>query len=108
MSNSTHPQWGRALDDYIGSFDLAAAKKRTTITPLMEAEAAELISKVFRLSGPAQWPDPLEAKAVTIQVLDSILVLALCPRTFHYFANPPLISGCVKLIGTVQVENRIS
>ncbi|KAF8749050.1 Lactonase, 7-bladed beta-propeller [Rhizoctonia solani] len=106
--SSVHPRWGRPLDDYVGSYDLAAAKKRIDITSTMKAEAEESISQVVRLAGPSQYPDPEGTKVVTLQVLESILNLSMCPQTYHYFADPPLISGCLKLMGTVEADDRMS
>ncbi|KAF8716662.1 Lactonase, 7-bladed beta-propeller, partial [Rhizoctonia solani] len=60
--SSVHPRWGRPLDDYVGSYDLAAAKKRIDITSTLKAEAEESISKVVRLAGSSQYPDPEGAK----------------------------------------------
>ncbi|CAE6422308.1 unnamed protein product [Rhizoctonia solani] len=108
MFDATHSRWGRPFDLYTSSYNLTAAKTRKPITPPAEAEAVKSISKVVQLGGAAQQPDQDKAEAVTIQVLESILEMSLCPRTFHHLAVPPLISGCVKLMNTMQVDGRTS
>ncbi|KEP51251.1 putative transmembrane protein [Rhizoctonia solani 123E] len=108
MPNQAHPRWGRPLDKYLACYGSSAARKRVTVTPSMESEALESISYVVELAGSAHAVGLAEANKVTIQTLQSILNLAQSPRTFHHFALPSLIRGCVKLMSTVQVRNKSS
>ncbi|CAE6443280.1 unnamed protein product [Rhizoctonia solani] len=107
MSGHIHPRWGRPIDEYVHSYDLPAARKRIYVTPSMEALGIRSISRVTRLGG-AHQPEHSDVETVTIHILELILNLALCPRTIHRFADPPLISGCVKLMSTIRVDQKIS
>ncbi|CAE6449845.1 unnamed protein product [Rhizoctonia solani] len=100
-----HPVWGRPIDDYVASYDLAAAQKRKAVTRKGEAEAVDAIRSVSRL---ARQTRATPSENVTIQTLETILQLTLSPRTFHHFAHPPLVSGCIALLSEVKPEGRPS
>ncbi|KEP44971.1 hypothetical protein V565_338080 [Rhizoctonia solani 123E] len=102
-----HPIWGRPLAEYTLSYDLSASYKRKAITRKVEAEAVDAIKRISNLTGAVDYATQ-DGEKVNIQTLELILQLTLSPRTFHHFAHPPLVSGCIKLLSTVKAEGRSS
>ncbi|KAH7320343.1 hypothetical protein B0J17DRAFT_724026 [Rhizoctonia solani] len=102
-----HPIWGRPIDEYTASYDLAAVQNRKAVTRKMEAEGAQAIQRISRMAKQVNYTT-LHAEEVKMQTLESFLQLTLSPRTFHHFAHAPLVSGCVRFMSSVKPEGHRS
>lgn len=102
-------QWGRPLNLYAISYDVAAAKKRETLDSRTATEARDAINRICQLGAQVhQVNHNGETDEITLAMLEAVLKLALSPQTFRNFASPPLISGCIKLMALVKVSGKIS
>ncbi|KAH7309391.1 hypothetical protein B0J17DRAFT_634384 [Rhizoctonia solani] len=102
-----HPIWGRPIDEYTASYDLAAVQNRKAVTRKMEAEGAQAIQRISRMAEQVNYTT-LHEEEVKMQTLESFLQLTLSPRTFHHFAHAPLVSGCVRFMSSVKPEGHRS
>jgi hypothetical protein len=108
-----HPLWGRPLDQYVSSYGLDAAKERAGWNSELEInqryKAREVILKICQLAGEGKVVDYNNREdLVTLPMLKSILKLSQSPNTFDEFELPPLVSGCIKLMASVQSSGESS
>jgi hypothetical protein len=106
-----HPRWGRQLDQYASSYGVDAAEHILTLDLGLPMDALESVRKISALatgsnSGHINSIDSTEQ--ITLPILRSVLTLARSPHTFHCFAHPSLISGCITLMATVKLSGKHS
>ncbi|CAE6445968.1 unnamed protein product [Rhizoctonia solani] len=92
----SHPRWGRA----IGTFATPAHRNRLTLSVDLELTGLQAMEQISRLAADGHLPAQIETE-IGICTLESALLLALDPMTIRHLANPPVISGCVRLMKTV-------
>ncbi|KEP47723.1 hypothetical protein V565_146200 [Rhizoctonia solani 123E] len=92
----SHPRWGRA----IGTFTTPAHRNRLTLSVDLELTGLQAMEQISRLAADGHLPAQIEIE-IGICTLESALLLALDPMTIRHLANPPVISGCVRLMKTV-------
>ncbi|KAL5639431.1 hypothetical protein ACGC1H_006814 [Rhizoctonia solani] len=102
-----HPRWGHPLAQYIFSHNEDASRGhfyRREVEPI----ALEAIQQVCRLAGDGSTISQQDVKQVSLNPLKTILVLSQSPLYLRHFESPPLISGCIKLMASVQVAGKSS
>ncbi|CAE6480817.1 unnamed protein product [Rhizoctonia solani] len=107
MSWRRHPQWGRPLAEYISSFTEDASKGRFYQSEF-EPIALEAIEQVCQLAGDGSNISMRDVEQISVATLDTILVLSRSPLYLRHFESPSLISGCIKLMASVQVNGNPS
>jgi hypothetical protein len=109
MAPQVHPFWGRPLDQYTYSYGMDAAKQRATLTVAMEIKAQAAVQKICKFADEGHLINQNDqVNEVTFSTLESVLQLALDPETFHHFARPSLIEGCIGLMATIKPLGKTS
>ncbi|KAH7325307.1 hypothetical protein B0J17DRAFT_772435 [Rhizoctonia solani] len=113
MDSQVDPRWGRPLEDYVPSYDIAAAQKRGLVTQEMEEEAQKVKDRIYgeALSVRGQVSNPgnlVGLKDITFQMLEAVLELTISPRHLHFFADPIFLGGCIRLLTQVKPEGKLS
>ncbi|CAE7227416.1 unnamed protein product [Rhizoctonia solani] len=95
---SSHPRWGRA----IASLSPPTHRKRLTLSVDSELTGLQAMEKISRLAADGHLATRMDAETeIDISTLESSLLLAQDPMTIRHLANPPVISGCVRLMRTM-------
>ncbi|CAE6507579.1 unnamed protein product [Rhizoctonia solani] len=112
---SAHPCWGRPLALYYSSaYDsgntLLDQKMNHSVTSAvaLRTKARTGIQKICDLGERRGALPPGYTKFVSLSMLESISKLVLLPKALADFAHPTLVSGCIKLMSTIQELGRIS
>lgn len=101
------PLWGRRLPDYAVSYDTVGAVRVPELDVQeqisLRIDALASVHDICALVGYKNGSE-LEAVAdlIPLSTLESVLKLAYSPHTFINFANPALISACIRLMSTVK------
>lgn len=101
--------WGRQVPEYAISYDAVALLRTPDLNfeeqISLRIDAVTSICDICRLVGNKQGSE-LETAASQIDsfTLQSVLNLAYSPHTFRHFANPSLISACIRLMSTVKLS----
>ncbi|CAE6498912.1 unnamed protein product [Rhizoctonia solani] len=102
-----HPRWGQPLAQYTFSHSEDASRGqlyRREFEPI----ALEAIQQVCRLAGDGSTVSKQDIEQVPLTTLNTILVLSQSPLYLRHFESPSLISGCIKLMASVQVAGKPS
>ncbi|CAE6475568.1 unnamed protein product [Rhizoctonia solani] len=112
---NTHPYWGRPLayyhDSVYESGALFLEQKRVlgvSSIVALRTKARSGIRKICDLGERRGAVPPGYTKVITLSVLESISKLAFFPKVLMDFAHPALVTGCIKLMETVQKSGRIT
>lgn len=103
--------WGRPLEKYAYSYTIHSSQELSLHTGSemwLRITAEGSIDKISQLAGRESAADLRETSQITLKTLESVLMLTLSPDIFRDFACPSLISGCIKLMPTVQVSGTAS
>ncbi|CAE6417094.1 unnamed protein product [Rhizoctonia solani] len=110
-----HPSWGRPLAQYYSAvYDLGPSsldQRRTfdvAAVVALRLKARGGIQKICDLGERRGALPPGCPKLITLNMLEAISKLVLFPKALSDFARPTLVSGCIKLMKTVQESGRIS
>lgn len=94
-----HSLWGRPLEQYatIYGHDYAQREASRTLIPdhLSDIKGREAMARMC------------QGEAVTLDVLQSVLLLARSPSTFREFNNPYLINVCLRSVSQVKSTSNI-
>ncbi|CAE6538101.1 unnamed protein product [Rhizoctonia solani] len=102
-----HPRWGRPLAQYV-PLHTEDASRGQYYRREFEPIALEGIKQVCRLAGDGSTISKRDVDQVALTTLDAILVLSQSPLYLHHLESTSLISGCIKLMATVQVAGKPS
>ncbi|CAE6450613.1 unnamed protein product [Rhizoctonia solani] len=98
MITSSHPRWGRG----IGTFTSPTHRNRLTLSVDLELTGLQAMGQISRLATDGHLPASINTETeIGICTLESALLLSSDPMTIRHLANPPVISGCVRLMKTV-------
>ncbi|CUA71791.1 hypothetical protein RSOLAG22IIIB_09842 [Rhizoctonia solani] len=98
MFTPLHPRWGRL----IGALDATPDTIRLVVSADDERRGREALENICHQ---ATMPIRVDrGQGVDISTLDSSLRLAQDPKTIRHLARPPVISGCVKLLGAAVAQ----
>jgi hypothetical protein len=108
-----HPLWGRPFTQYVSSYRLNDTRARVGGTLDFEVEqyynTREAVYKICKLAGEGKVVDYSNKEdQVTLPMLKSIMRLSLLPNTLPHLGLPALISGCIKLMASVQCSGKSS
>ncbi|KAG8713256.1 hypothetical protein FRC08_013499 [Ceratobasidium sp. 394] len=90
MSESLHTRWGRIIGSYVVSSDM----DRLDLSVDSELAGLQAMQEISQLAAEA----PREKSYV--YAIESALLLARDPATIRHLTNPPVISGCIRLMKT--------
>ncbi|KAH7325439.1 hypothetical protein B0J17DRAFT_225320 [Rhizoctonia solani] len=112
---TAHPCWGRPSAEYYSSVydsgpNFLDQKKNLGVgnTVALRTKARNGIQKICDLGERRDPLPPGHTKLIPLNILESISKLILFPKSLVNFSHPTLVSGCIKLMATVQESGRIS
>ena len=105
--------WGRPFGQYTSSYGITATQRRATVTRNMEIDAQIAKSQIYsqvlgERSLVEHFGEFYHATEVTLPMLETVLKLALSPCHLHFFADPLLIGGCIRLMTRANPEGKQS
>ncbi|KAL5637383.1 hypothetical protein ACGC1H_003974 [Rhizoctonia solani] len=110
-----HPCWGRPLARYYTTvYDLGPSfseQKRSldvSAVVALRTKARNSIQKICDLGERHGTLPPGYPKLITLNMLEAVSKLILFPKALSGCARPELVSGCIKLMKTVQESGKIS
>ncbi|KAF8676828.1 hypothetical protein RHS04_06223 [Rhizoctonia solani] len=113
--DKAHRHWGRPLASYYDSIretrtSFLAQRKNLGLGAAMtlRTKARSGIQKICELGERRGPVPPGYINVITLSVLESISKLVLLPRAVGDFAHPTLISGCIKLMASIQESGRVT
>ncbi|EUC59848.1 hypothetical protein RSOL_326460 [Rhizoctonia solani AG-3 Rhs1AP] len=108
MNNLVPSYWGRPLEHYLSDYMLWGA---VTVDSLMSSDNLTMIDEfrdnIDRVSAIASG-DPDMSNQVSVSTLRSLHRMPYKPETYVHMANPPLISGCIKLMASIRGSGKPS
>ncbi|CUA76301.1 hypothetical protein RSOLAG22IIIB_12182 [Rhizoctonia solani] len=115
MSDSTHPHWGRIIDDYDGTYvyDPKTAREKVSHSQremnafhTIGAEAINRLHVLGESSADPDWNDP--SSCVTLSMFKSLVAYTAFPCLLLKLADPFVIRGCIKLLKSITRFGRPS
>ncbi|CAE6414596.1 unnamed protein product [Rhizoctonia solani] len=109
MGVPVHAYWGPPLEEYALRYTKASIMARETLEEDIMNSARECIQTITAISKEEdQVKLDLLASKVSLEMLHSLLLLYLSCHGVIYLAQPSLVSGCIKLMRTIKVDDMIS
>ncbi|KAG8713779.1 hypothetical protein FRC08_012815 [Ceratobasidium sp. 394] len=104
MSKLPHPLWGRVVGSYLVPSDL----EQLTLSVDSELAGLQAMQKISQLG--TEVPEVKSTNDIHISTLESALLLFRDPATIRHLANPPVISGCIRLMKAIigKPSNRVA
>ncbi|CUA76302.1 hypothetical protein RSOLAG22IIIB_12183 [Rhizoctonia solani] len=115
MSDNTHRQWGRIIDDYDGTYiyDPKTAREKVSHSQremnafhTIGAEAINRLHVLGESSVDPDWNDP--SSCITLSMLKSLVAYTAFPCLLLKLADPFVIRGCIKLLKSITRFGRPS
>ncbi|CAE6472335.1 unnamed protein product [Rhizoctonia solani] len=102
MSPPLHPRWGRPIQLYSGT----SHANQCTLSVDHELAGLQALQKVsqFATEGYMSTAENSEHN-IDLSTLQSALLLTSDSATFRHLANPPVVSGCIQLMKTVNCQS---
>ncbi|KAF8600945.1 hypothetical protein BDV93DRAFT_525021 [Ceratobasidium sp. AG-I] len=94
-----HPLWGRSLDQYAAFYGHNSSRRGLPSNLIPD--------HLSRIKGQEAMAKMCQGGEVTLDMLRSVLQLALSPSTLRDFNNPFLIHICLKLISQVKSLSKL-
>ncbi|KAG8709217.1 hypothetical protein FRC08_018478 [Ceratobasidium sp. 394] len=104
MSKLSHPVWGRVIGSYLVPSDL----EQLDLSVDSELAGLQAMQEISQLA--TEVPQVKSTNDIHISTLESALLLSRDPATIRHLTNPPVISGCIRLMKTVidKSSNRVA
>ncbi|KDN34801.1 hypothetical protein RSAG8_12136, partial [Rhizoctonia solani AG-8 WAC10335] len=99
MPTPSHPRWGRL----IGSYPLSDVNE-STLSVDSEVAGLRAMKEISGLATEAQAPSQTDLEQhsnIKISILQLALRLSQDPMKIHHLADPPVVSGCIRLMKVI-------
>lgn len=109
--SASHPEWGHSLEQCASSYSFEATGRELRWDPERDLgvhdEAMRAINQISMLAGERKCiTEGNRDVHVTLHMLTCVHKLYLSPNTLVELASPDLMSGCIKLMESVQCDGK--